>query len=467
MAQQQQGTLKSLELSRKSSRDLSSDMSKSSTNDDTNKTSPYSSTTNLSPAEEERKNKPGNDFNDGLDDKEDGWYGWSVTAAGCIMGMLTLGATRAHGVYQEHYVLEEFPNTPLATIAWIGSVQNMMLNLCGVAVGVLSQICDSRALCAGGALAMGAAFVLASFSTQIWQLVLTQGVLYGGAASFPYILGVTVPLHWIRRRRGLALAVVYMGTGVGGMWVSLLTTAAIDHLGRAWSQRILGLVMAAAGVALAPLIVARHPAKRMRRLLDLSVFGDWRFVLIAVGSFFAMGPNTVPYMLMPTYVAHVLKQGPRLGALVVTIINVSGIFGRLAAGVLSDALGPINILVLWVALAAFSQLGLWLPFENVRAVVAAAALFGVTGSSIVGMILNALATIYGVGRITYISGLIYMTYSVASLVVVQTSSLMLDSVGNGRQYTWPIVYSGLLLVAAALIFLGLRLRLSPRFLAKL
>ncbi|KAJ2579926.1 hypothetical protein EV177_010677, partial [Coemansia sp. RSA 1804] len=155
--------------------------------------------------------------------------------------MLTLGVTRAHGVYQEHYVLNEFPNTASATIAWIGSVQNMMLNLCGVAVGVLSQMCNTRILCAASALTMGVAFILASFSTQVWQLVLTQGVMYGAAASFPYILGVTVPLHWIRRRRGLALAVVYMGSGVGGMWVSLLTTACIDRFGRPWSHRILGL----------------------------------------------------------------------------------------------------------------------------------------------------------------------------------------------------------------------------------
>ncbi|KAJ2402786.1 hypothetical protein GGI23_000466 [Coemansia sp. RSA 2559] len=461
-----QGSLKSLE---------------SRTSDDC--MTPYSSTNHLNPSTPRQaeskpckakvpppdsdKKQPPSEFDDGLGDKEDGWFGWSVTAAGCVMGMLTLGVTRAHGVYQEHYVLSEFASTPSATIAWIGSVQNMMLNLCGVAVGVLSQVYDSRIMCAVSAFTMGAAFVMASLSTQIWQLVLTQGVLYGAAASFPYILGVTVPLHWIKRRRGLALAVVYMGSGVGGMWVSLLTTACIDKYGRAWSQRILGLIMMAVGVGLAPLIISRRPAKRPTRLLDLSVFGDWRFLLIAAGSFFAMGPNTVPYMMMPTYVAQVLKEGTKLGSLVVTIINVSGIFGRFAAGILSDKLGPINMLVVWVALAAYSQLGIWLPFENVRAVVASAALFGVTGASIVGMILNALATVYGVTRITYISGLIYMTYSVASLVVVQTSSLMLDTVGHGKVYTWPIVYSGLLLVAAGLIFLALRLKMSARILDKL
>ncbi|KAJ2603319.1 Golgi apyrase [Coemansia sp. RSA 1722] len=395
--------------------------------------------------------------------------------------MITLGASRAHGVYQEYYVLNEFPTSPTASISWIGSLQNTMLNLCGIAVGILSQIYDTRVLCAAGSFVMGLAFILASFSTEIWQLTLTQGLLYGCAASFPYILGVTVPLQWIKKSRGLALAVVYMGSGLGGMWISILTRSCIDTLGRQWSNRILGCIMMVLGLGLSPLILARQPrippsspkpkspapdtqaneaavepsrsAPPKRKVLDLSVLRDWKFLFIAAASFFSMGPNTIPYMLMPTYVADVLKETSNLGSTLVTIINVSGIFGRFAAGMLSDRLGPINMLIVWVLLAAFSQLGIWLPFASVPAIIASAALFGVTGASIVGMLINALSHIYGVARITYISGMIYMTYSISSLLVAQSTSLMLDTVGHGIDYTWPIVYSGMLLLVAFVILL--------------
>ncbi|KAJ2160242.1 hypothetical protein GGF46_002403 [Coemansia sp. RSA 552] len=393
---------------------------------------------------------------------EDGWFAWMVVLAGCIQAMITLGASRAHGVYQEYYVIEEFSTMPTASISWIGSVQNTMLNLCGVFVGILSQIYDARIMCAVGSLCMGLSFILASFSTQIWQLVLTQGMLYGSAASFPYILGVTVPLQWIKKRRGLALAVVYMGSGVGGMWISILTRSMIDTLGRPWSNRILGFIMIALGVGLSPLIISRRPSKRPSKILDFSVVREWRFLYIAAASFFAMGPNTIPYIMMPTYVADVLKEGGRLGSTIVTIINVSGIFGRFVAGMLSDRFGPINMLIVWVLLAAYSQLGIWLPFSNAPALIASAALFGVTGASIVGMILNALSHQYGVSRITYISGLIYMTYSISSLGVAQTASLMLDTVGHGTEYTWPIVYTGLLLVISFAILLVFRIKLSHK-----
>ncbi|KAJ2352352.1 hypothetical protein IWW50_004446 [Coemansia erecta] len=394
--------------------------------------------------------------------EEDGWFAWLVVLAGCVQAMITLGASRAHGVYQEHYVISEFATTPTTSISWIGSVQNTMLNLCGVCVGILSQIYDTRVLCMCGALGMGVSMILASFSTQVWQLVLTQGMLYGSCASFPYILGVTVPLQWIRKRRGLALAVVYMGSGVGGMWISMLTRVCIDTVGREWSNRILGCIMVVLGVGLSPLIMSRQPTRRPTKILDFSVVREWRFMFIAAASFFAMGPNTIPYILMPTYVADVLKEGSKLGSSIVTIINVSGIFGRFVAGVLSDHFGPINMLVVWTVLAAFSQLGLWLPFASVGACIASAVLFGVTGASIVGMILNALSHQYGVTRITYISGLIYMTYSLSSLGVVQTTSLMLDTVGRGVDYTWPIVYTGLLLVVATLILVVFRLKLSRK-----
>ncbi|KAJ2744507.1 hypothetical protein GGI20_002908 [Coemansia sp. BCRC 34301] len=396
---------------------------------------------------------------------QDSWFAWTVVLAGCVQAMITLGASRAHGVYQEYYVISEFVNEQTATISWIGSAQNTMLNLCGVAVGILSQMYDTRVLCAVASCFMGTAFILASFSTRIWQLVLTQGVMYGAAASFPYILGVTVPLQWIRKRRGLALAVVYLGSGLGGMWISLLTRTCIETVGRPWSNRIIGCIMIVLGVGLSPLIIARNAnrQKRPAKLIDFSVVTEWRFLFIAAAGFFAMGPNTIPYLLMPTYVADVLKEHSKLGSSLVTIINVSGIFGRFLAGMLADRFGPVNILIVWVFLAAFSQLGIWLPFASVPAVIASAALFGVAGASIVGMLLNALSQLYGVSRITYISGLIYMTYSVSSLIVAQTTSLMLDTVGHGTDYTWPIVYTGMLLMVAFAILVVFKFKISRRF----
>ncbi|KAJ2907550.1 hypothetical protein GGI21_003775, partial [Coemansia aciculifera] len=107
-------------------------------------------------------------------------------------------------------------------------------------------------------------------------------------------------------------------------------------------------------------------------------------------------------------------------------------------------------------------LGIWLPFASVPAVIASAALFGVAGASIVGMLLNALSQLYGVSRITYISGIIYMIYSISSLIIAQTTSLMLDTVGHGTDYTWPIVYTGLLLVVAFVILVVFKFKISPK-----
>ncbi|KAJ2105518.1 hypothetical protein GGF48_006281, partial [Coemansia sp. RSA 921] len=93
--------------------------------------------------------------------EEDSWFAWLVVLAGCIQAMITLGASRSHGVYQEYYVINEFSNSSTASISWIGSVQNTMLNLCGVFVGILSQIYDARIMCAIGSLCMGLSFILA------------------------------------------------------------------------------------------------------------------------------------------------------------------------------------------------------------------------------------------------------------------------------------------------------------------
>ncbi|KAJ1957447.1 hypothetical protein EC988_000825 [Linderina pennispora] len=80
------------------------------------------------------------------------------------------------------------------------------------------------------------------------------------------------------------------------------------------------------------------------------------------------------------------------------------------------------------------------------------------------MLLNALSHMFGVARITYISGLVYMTYSIASLATAQSASLMLDTVGHGTDYTWAILYTGMLLVISTVILVALRLKLSTKLL---
>ncbi|KAJ2610228.1 Golgi apyrase [Coemansia sp. RSA 1365] len=149
---------------------------------------------------------------------------------------------------------------------------------------------------------MGLAFILASFSTEVWQLVLTQGVLFGAAASFPYILGVTVPLQWIRKRRGLALAVVYMGSGVGGMWVvsgeqeGLYGWISVNYLLDGFdktkkSHGFLDMGGASTQIAFQPSIIQPQYRDNLARITLRSLNGEDHIYDVFVATFLGHGTN--------------------------------------------------------------------------------------------------------------------------------------------------------------------------------
>lgn len=67
---------------------------------------------------------------------------------------------------------------------------------------------------------MTLSLVLVAFSTQVWQLYLTQGVLYGVGTSMAYFASMTLPSQWFTKNRGLVTGIAISGGRIGGLWIS-------------------------------------------------------------------------------------------------------------------------------------------------------------------------------------------------------------------------------------------------------
>jgi hypothetical protein len=108
-----------------------------------------------------------------------------------------------------------------------------------------------------GACFIFAGLFLASFSNQLYQYYLTQGILYGIGASFTYFVSlspftcimlyanncfgkpaVSIPSQWFDKRRGLATGIAVSGSGVGGLLLSIATAQLLNSVGLGWTLRI-------------------------------------------------------------------------------------------------------------------------------------------------------------------------------------------------------------------------------------
>jgi hypothetical protein len=61
------------------------------------------------------------------------------------------------------------------------------------------------------------AVLLSSFSTSVWHLILSQGLLYaigGGLVYYPVFIFID---EWFIRRKGFAYGIMFAGSGCGGL----------------------------------------------------------------------------------------------------------------------------------------------------------------------------------------------------------------------------------------------------------
>ncbi|KAJ2550264.1 hypothetical protein EV175_004141 [Coemansia sp. RSA 1933] len=396
------------------------------------------------------------------DKQPNGAYAWMVVFACFISLMLSIGINDAYGVYQQHYQLDEFPNSTAALISWIGTVQFLVMCVGGVFSGFLCEHFDTRILSAIGAIIMGAAFIGGSYCKSVGMLMLTQGLLYGFGASFPFIAGTSIPSQWFTKYRGFATGLALSGSGVGGMWMTSATQSLIDSLGRPWAMRVTGIVAMAAVLAVSPWMRVRLVPSKNEKLIDWSLLKDVRFSVFMSALVFTIATYFGPFYQVPSYSVVVLKKSQNWGSNMGTLMNGLSVLGRLSVGLLSDFVGPLNLLILNTALAAFSILVFWVPFESVGMLLAMVFVFGFSIGGIVSVIPVVAAEIFGLARLPSIIGLLFIGYFAGGLLGVPPMSALLDNVGHRTNYTSSIWYMGVLPLCSLTLLVVMRLLITRR-----
>jgi len=79
--------------------------------------------------------------------------------------------------------------------------------------GRIMERIGPRLLALGGGLIVGLGWILSSFATSIWMLVLTYGVIAGSGVGLVYGCPVAMRARWFPDRKGLAVGLMLAGFG--------------------------------------------------------------------------------------------------------------------------------------------------------------------------------------------------------------------------------------------------------------
>jgi predicted MFS family arabinose efflux permease len=249
---------------------------------------------------------------------------------------------------------------------------------------------------------------------QFYFTFFVLGLVANGTAQFAYARTV---LSWFHKRRGLALAVVLTGSGVGSILIPPLVQWTITHHGWRSAYLLLGSI-ALLGLPLTALLVRNRPdavvvhadhsnASGMTVGAALRTSSFWIMACIIMLS--AFSENGLVTNMAAILTEH--RVTVESAALALSVRGGAGIIGRLCVGFLIDRFSPQRIQTFVLLLSAIGTLILAFAGTSPVALVGAAIL-GVGLGSEADVAPYLLAHYFGRRHFSVLYGLTWTAYAI-------------------------------------------------------
>ncbi|KAL4733200.1 MFS transporter [Aspergillus similis] len=280
----------------------------------------------------------------------DGAYGWICVVAVFFINAHTWGINSCYAVFLSHYLsYSVYPDASPLPYALVGGLSISCGLLVGPLVTLLMNIGGTRHVLNIGVLFQTVALIGASFASQIWHVILSQGICFGMGIGFLFIGSVGIIHHWFDRRRGVAMGITASGSGIGGLIYSLGVGAMIPNLGLEWTFRFLAMISVATGA---------RPTSFHLALLKQPQF----LLFIAWGVFSMLGYVTLLFSMSDYAVS--IGLTPKQASIVSALLNLGQGLGRTFIGFSSDRFGRLNIASLFTFLCGLFCLVIWIFAES-------------------------------------------------------------------------------------------------------
>lgn len=194
------------------------------------------------------------------------------------------GFINSFGVFQTYYV--EALSRPPSDISWVGSIQVFLLFFIGTWTGRLTDAGYFKEVIILGTFLQVFGIMMASLSTQYWQLFLAQAICVGLGNGCLFTPMVSLVSTYFSKKRSLAIGVVACGSATGGLIFPAMVQQLLPKVGFGWTIRALGFVQLACLLTCILFAKQRLPPRRSGPILEWAAFKEMPYVLFAAGMFF-------------------------------------------------------------------------------------------------------------------------------------------------------------------------------------
>jgi MFS family permease len=389
------------------------------------------------------------------------FYGWIVVAASAAIVGVGMGCLFALGVFL--VPIERAMGWSRGVISTVALLNWIAMGLGSFCWGWLSDRVGARGVAVAGGFLLGLGLVLSSQTRALWQFFVTFGFVVGFAVGAFYAPLTATTTRWFTARRGLAVALVSGGIGVGILAVAPLARA----LTSAWDWRVAMLVLGdLAWLIVIPLaLLLREPQTAATPRVDTApssvrdysmreVLTTPQFWAIALTHFACCAAHSGPIFHMVT---HATDQGVAAMA-AATVLGVSGlasIAGRVGGGLLADRFGAKPTLIAGLALQAVMIFG-YLFAKNLGAFMGLALVFGTAYGGVMPLYALVTREYFGEKVMGSAYGAVFLISTLGMGLGSFAGGAIYDRVGS---YTW--LFLGSFAIGAMAVVLAFTFR-RPR-----
>ncbi|GAB5592500.1 hypothetical protein Unana1_07400 [Umbelopsis nana] len=410
--------------------------------------------------------------------------GWLSVISLFLVNFCVLGVTFSWGIMQNVYLTEVYAGkTNEFSISFVGTISGTLVVCTGILVTPLTQIIGTRNTMLIGAILCPAALVCASFANELWQIYLSEGLLFGIGGSLVWASSVYLPAQWFSRNRALASGLGVCGTGIGGLVLSLVTQALLAETGYRMTLRYLGIICFVLLMAACVLARPRFPRTGLKSatIIDRSLITT-DFVIFMCYGFMVIISYVTPFFLLPEFgatfgvnssqaygtvhdccpnpfgaQAYSFIFGPYTPAsIIIGVMAACNAVCRIVIGYLADRFGRINATFTVTFLAGFFMMVVWVQVKSLASLYVFGVLYGLTGGAFVSLFPAVAAELVPVQKIQQGVSLAFISMTLGGIFGTPISGLIKEHAG----FTAAIEFSGATTIASSVILLYLRQRRS-------
>ncbi|GAB7326069.1 hypothetical protein MBLNU13_g10098t1 [Cladosporium sp. NU13] len=304
-----------------------------------------------------------------------GTTAWLQVLGGFFLFFNTWGILNTFGVFQTYYESGDLFQETSSNISWIGSIQSVCVLLVGACTGPVFDRGYLRLLLLVGSFGVVFGFMMLSLCEEFWQAMLAQGFCIGLGGGMLFVPSVAILPTYFSTKIGLAIGLAAAGSSMGGIIYPIVFYRLLPQIGFGWSVRVLGFMAFATLLIPISVLKMRVQPPKARSLLDSTVLADIPFVTFVLGAMIGFIGLYVELFYVSFFGQATGITDSSMSFYLVPILNAGSVFGRTLPNILSDRIGPINVIIpgaFICAILVFCNIAV----ESLGGIVVQALLFG-------------------------------------------------------------------------------------------